>query len=350
MSYIDIAIIVVVALGALIGLWKGFFKTLISFFGWFVSFLVAFFITKPIVGALLDVKGIKNFVVGNGESWSLFTWIYAKLPDLNGSGVLATLLRPLTKIVEEVGGTDLSTGVALLIANGIFSVAVCICLFIIIRILLLLFTMFANAMTQNKLVGALNRLLGLVLGAVKGAWFVGMAMIVLTFLMGMSFMAPVRAQMDKSVLAEPIYNQVVKLTDKFITGGKDTLIKLLDIYERNGSHGGDDGEEQEPAAELGMYTSYNASDFDTEDFKIELKEDNKFTQYSGLSQLNGTYAIDGDTITLTFDNGTVSQCEYGADGWFKLGEIYMCKNGVTPPAPNPDPDPNPAPAFALAFA
>ena len=58
MSYIDIAIIVIVALGALIGLWRGFFKTLISFFGWFVSFLIAMFITQPIAGALLDVKGI----------------------------------------------------------------------------------------------------------------------------------------------------------------------------------------------------------------------------------------------------------------------------------------------------
>lgn len=129
MSYIDIAIIGVVVLGALIGLWKGFFKTLISFFGGLVSFLVAFFLTKVIAEALLDVGAIRNFVVGSGSGWSLYSWIHGKLPPLDElSGILATILKPILSVAESAGG-DITVNVALLLANGIFNILVCIALF-----------------------------------------------------------------------------------------------------------------------------------------------------------------------------------------------------------------------------
>ena len=73
MSWLDLAIIGIVVLGALLGLWRGFFKSVISLFGWLVSFIIAFFITKPIVGALLDAEKVKNFVVGDGSGWSLYS-------------------------------------------------------------------------------------------------------------------------------------------------------------------------------------------------------------------------------------------------------------------------------------
>ena len=177
--YIDIAIIVIVALGALIGLWKGFFKTLISFFGWFMSFLIAMLITKPIAEALLDVGKIRSLVLGT-DGWSFYSWILAKLPaDLDVGGFLGVLLKPILKIAGAS-----ATNVALLLANGMFNVIVCIALFLLIRLFLLLFTMFANAMTRGKFLGALNRLLGFLLGAVKGTALVALVMVVFTFVMG----------------------------------------------------------------------------------------------------------------------------------------------------------------------
>lgn len=228
-SYFDIAILAVVVIAALIGLWRGFFKTLISFFGWFVSFLIAFFLTKPVVGALLEVEKIKNFVVGTGESFSLYKWVFEKLPDLESGGAISALFTPLKAIAETVIGGSITEKVALLIANGIFSIIVCIGLLIALRLILILFTMFANAMTANRFVGALNRLLGFVLGAVKGFAFVCVAMVILSFMMSTALLAPARADLDKSFVAKPVYETVTKLTDKFITGGKERLEKLVHI-------------------------------------------------------------------------------------------------------------------------
>ncbi len=333
MSYIDIAIIAIVVLCALIGLWKGFFKTVISFFGLLVSFMAAFFLTKPVVGALLDIDAVKNFVVGGGSGFSLFGWISGKLSDITSEGVLGTLLSPFIKLSESQG-VDVHTGVSLLLANGIFSIMVCIGLFIVIRFILLLFTMFANAMSKGKFVGALNRLLGLIFGAVKGAWHVCVLMFILSFLLGFSFMAPVRNQIDNSVIAAPVYEQVTKLSEKFITGGEDTLIKLLDLHDKANKP----GEQPEEKPEHGVY-KYAPEDAEDSPFEIELMAGGKFEQRSEGMVLKGNYTLEGEELTLEFEGGNAEKAAINIEnGWIKLGEIYLVKDGHTIPMPEPMPE------------
>lgn len=328
MSYIDIAIIAIVVLCALMGLWKGFFKTVISFFGLLVSFMAAFFLTKPVVGALLDIDAVKNFVVGGGSGFSLFGWISGKLSDITSEGVLGTLLSPFIKLSESQG-VDVHTGVSLLLANGIFSIMVCIGLFIVIRFILLLFTMFANAMSKGKFVGALNRLLGLIFGAVKGAWHVCVLMFILSFLLGFSFMAPVRNQIDNSVIAAPVYEQVTKLSEKFITGGEDTLIKLLDLHDKANKP----GEQPEAKPEHGVYKYASSGDEDSV-FEIELMAGGKFEQRSEGTILKGTYEIADGVLTLNFEGLQPSTATIDVEnGYIKLDENYFVKDGYTIPMP-----------------
>lgn len=336
MSYFDLAIIVIVALFALIGLWKGFFKTLISFCGWFFAFLIAFFITKPIAGALLDVAGVRSFVIGTGKGWSMYQWIYGKLPPMeNATGILEVILHPFIKIASNVGG-DLRQNVALLLANGVFSIVVFFGLLIVLRLLLLLFTMFANAMTKGKLAGALNRLLGLVMGAVRGLGLIAIVMVLMTFLMGMSFMSPVRAQLDDSVLAQPMYNQVSRITNKFINGGDATLRKLLKFIDQ-------DEEEEEPAPDdpsVGVYYGVTREGEESEfAYTLEFKADGTcvLTVMVGAEVYdtrNGTYFIDGEDLTLNLtDPDETDSGIYNADGWVYVNGLDMqfAKEGVTPP-------------------
>lgn len=230
MSYIDIAIIVIVSLGALIGLAKGFFKSIISLFGWLVSFIIAVLLTKVVGEALLDIEFIKGFVLG--EQASLFSLILSKLPPLDSTGVIGFLLKPIIEIVTGSAaiagaGVSLETGVALILTNGIYSVIVCILLFIVIRIVLLLVTMFANAMTAGKFLGAINRLLGFVVGAVKGFGTVCILILIMSFTLTLPIMAPVNAQIEKSVIAKPVSEFVFNMTEKFLKSDENIIDKLL---------------------------------------------------------------------------------------------------------------------------
>ena len=48
MSYLDIAFIALIVIFALIGVKRGFIKSVIGMFGWIVSLLIAFFCAKPL--------------------------------------------------------------------------------------------------------------------------------------------------------------------------------------------------------------------------------------------------------------------------------------------------------------
>ena len=346
MSWLDLAIIGIVVLGAFLGLWRGFFKSVISLFGWLVSFIIAFFITKPIVGALLDAEKVKNFVVGDGSGWSLYSWIYRSLPDLS-SGFWSKLLKSLISVATDVaasGNGDVNTNVALMLANGVFSVIVCLGIFIVIRFLLLLFTMFANAMTKDKLTGAANRLFGLVIGAVKGVGFVCVIMVLMTFLMGVGFMAPVREQLDKSVIGAPLYKQISRATDSVISGGKNRLETLLRIWARgnentdgdNENNGGNNGETEEKPY-VGEYSFTEMSNNDELTYKLELKADGTFslkTYVDGVPdarEQHGNYTVGGENVTLNFSDGDEDTVILG-DGWIYMWEQFFTKPGVTPPA------------------
>ncbi len=368
MSWLDLAIIVVVVLGALIGLWRGFFKSVISLFGWLVSFIIAFFITKPIVGALLDAEKVKNFVVGSGSGWSLYNWIYRSLPDLS-SGFWSKLLKSLINVATDMaasGNGDVNTNVALMLANGVFSVIVCLGILIVIRFLLLLFTMFANAMTKDKLAGAANRLFGLLIGAVKGFGFVCVMMVFMTFLMGVGFMAPVREQLDKSVIGAPLYKQISRATDSVISGGKNRLETLLRIWARGNENTGGDEENNGGDTEEKPYAGeYSATEQSGENkvktYKLELKADGTFALQIAIdgivdadSTRNGNYAVNGENVMLNFSDGDEDTILLG-DGWLYMWEMFFTKPGVTPPAQIENGDeeqtpPTPETSARLAFA
>ena len=304
MSYFDIGIIAVVVLFALLGLWKGFFKTLISFFGWTVSFLIAFFLTKPVANALLDVARIRHFVLGVGDGWSVYQWISGKLAS-DGLGFLTTLLKPLVATSEKAGVPS-EIGVPLLLANGMFSAVVCLVMFLSIRLLMLLFTLFANAMTRDKFKGSLSRFLGFLIGAAKGGTVVCYVMVFFSFTMGLGFMAPARKQLDKSVIALPVYNQVVKFTDKYLAGDDDTLTKLVDLLglEMGGRLPEEPEEPEEPGdpapAYCGTYTG-----------TMTQGDENPIVMtYTLVLDKNGTY-----TLTISVNDGSNDSVFTGTYDW-----------------------------------
>lgn len=329
MSYFDIAIIAIVALGALVGLWKGFFKTFISFFGWTASFLIAFFLTKHVANALLDIGKVRHFVLGTEGGWSLFQWISGKLPSLEESGGFVEILfSPLIETSVKAG-VDPLLGVPLLLSNGMFSAVVCLALFLIIRMFMLIFTLFANAMTKGKFKGMLNRFLGFLFGAVKGTATVCFIMVFLTFVMGLSFMAPVREQLDKSVIAQPVYKQVVKLSDKYLAGNEATLNKLL-------HHLGLEEKDNAPAycgtytgqsTHIPLYGTYTVTVADATYTLALGEETNAYTLKTTIGENEtsemGTYTVEGNSVTLTSN----AEGATPRTGTFGGGELTL--DGIT---------------------
>lgn len=247
MSIADIVIIVVVALMALIGLWKGFFKTVISFCGWFVSMLIAVLTARVVAEALLDIDAVGNFVAGAGEGVSLFTLFKRMLPDkllalkagateaeitkALGESVVASLVSPFIGVLrgEMIASSALTVGdgIALGMAGGLFEVIVGFALFIVLRIIMTLLVMFLKSLIdKDKKQGMLSRLGGFAFGAVRGTLYCAVLLLIVGFMTPFSFMQSLTAEIDKGVLARPIATQVYALSGK-ISSNENYYNKLV---------------------------------------------------------------------------------------------------------------------------
>ena len=246
MSIADIVIIVLVVLMALIGLWKGFFKSLVTFCGWFVSILVSMLIARVVAEALLDVPALGNFVAGS-EGFSLFGFFKGMLPEellalessateaqirtALGDGVVAAIVSPfigvLTNTTISASALSVGEGIALAMAGGLFEVMVGVALFIVIRIIMTLLVLFLKSLINpDKKKGALERLGGFLLGAARGVLFSCVLLLIVGFMTPFNFMGQITADIDQSVLARPIATQVYALSGK-ITSNENYYNKLL---------------------------------------------------------------------------------------------------------------------------
>lgn len=252
MSIADIIIITMVAFMALIGLWKGFFKTLITFCGWFISMLFAVLTAGVIAEALLDVESIGNFVAG-GDGMSIFSFFYGMLPsqikslpvrasasDIEsaiGVGAVGAIIRPFLDVLTKGpiinSSATVGEGIALLLAGGVFEVLVGIAMFIVVRIIMTLLVLFLKSLVSENATGALGRLGGFLLGAVRGGLYCAVLLLIVGFLTPFTFMEPVTAEIDNGILARPVAEQVYTLSAK-MTANDNYFNKLLKLRGKGG--------------------------------------------------------------------------------------------------------------------
>ena len=182
MSVVDIVVIAILAVFAIIGFVKGFLNTLLSLFGNLASLALAIVIVKPCVKFF---DGIFHMVEKFGAM--IIEKIAEYLPDLSAStmtgtqvanhltsqGVLGKLISFFIDRTDSViygyEATDLSATLSANLGGFAATVVTVIIMFILIRIGVFFLSKIFDAITKKSAIGGLDRLLGLVFGAIKGA-------------------------------------------------------------------------------------------------------------------------------------------------------------------------------------
>lgn len=267
MSYIDIAILVLIAACGLLGFFRGFFKSLIAFCGFIVSVLLVFFIAKPVANAMLDITAVGNWVAG--ADGGLFNFVFSKFPEgleqistaeiamvyaaegeagvkelftlsVSGGGVLSEFFMSLCyPLVQSalINPTYLASGietarqiVAIELSFGIFTVIVGVCLFFAIRLLVAILSILFRNIGANPSVTM--RFLGFIVGAAKGALYTVIIFLAISFLPAFDFMDKYNEQLDKSMFADKVSEVSLAIAEKAFESKPDDVRyeKLVEIY------------------------------------------------------------------------------------------------------------------------
>ncbi len=247
---IDVAIVLAVLIFALVGLKKGFFKSFFSLFSWVVCLIIAVLVAKYVARW---INGIHNFSgdIGNalqgplantneffGRSMSEFADAQAVLDAIPAS--LNKILQTLTKSVFT--GMDISTlsaettvgqvvgtsigGICMVVISGIL-------VFIVLKIVVALLSKLFESLARTKVLGGLNKVLGLLFGVVKAGVIIFAINIALVFLT----LIPVVNKtitplvMENTKIEKFVYTQADNVVDKYVINGNIIQTWISNLWE-----------------------------------------------------------------------------------------------------------------------
>ena len=185
---IDVAIVLALVIWGIIGMRKGFLKSIISLFSWVVCLGIAFLTAKYVAGwinGIFDFAGligdkVSKSLISSNEFFSTAINSFASQEELlaavpeNVNG----MMKQLIKVVFSNSSINMQSteSVGVVVGDGIGHLAMVviagILVFIVLKIALALLTKLINNLTKSKIIGGLDKVLGCLFGVLKAGFII----------------------------------------------------------------------------------------------------------------------------------------------------------------------------------
>lgn len=267
MSWVDIVIIALMGLCALFGVFRGVKKSLLSTAAFVLSLVIAFFLSKVVAEALLGIEGVRNFVLGNGEHWSLYKWLFERTNTVLPSDYLNSVFyQPVTEIISAYPGYTtaftLEKGRAVYYAFMLFSAICGVGIYLVSRLILSIATVIIKSFIGKHKSGV-SRLFGFVFGAGHGFLWAMLITLLFTMIGGftfVSFINTVETEYEQSVVAKTVYDWAYVVRNKVYLPDKDMYARVVDRSGLNIIPDEDEGEGEDAfplsGAKLDIYVDF----------------------------------------------------------------------------------------------
>ena len=246
---VDIVLVLTLAIYAIIGIKKGFVKSVLSLFSWSVCLLVAILTAKYVTNWINGIfnfteffgNKISNSLSSSNEFFSLAINTFSTKEELiaaipsNINGLIKQIIKIVftnsnvnmqsTDSIGNVTGDSLSA-IAVTIVTGIL-------IFIVLKVAILLISKLLNKLTSGKVMGSLNKILGCSFGLLQAL------VIVLTInfvLVGLSLIPAVNKTItpiisENTYVEKYVYKGTDKLFEKYIIEGDLLKNWTNDLWE-----------------------------------------------------------------------------------------------------------------------
>lgn len=251
MNYVDIVIIAVIALYALLGLWRGFGKTTIKFLCFGLAVLATWLIVGSVTNWLLSVGFINNFITGENISLSRLYYssfgeeiLYATAETKLG-GAMGLYINPMIVRYTAIGGPaayglTYAEFISVNLAVNTLSIILCVLLYIVIRLVaMILGWLLKKIFCHGDNVGVVSRLLGFVVGAARGVALVMVLLIVSTVIFPLGFAQPYTKSVSEGIIANFSAKYTYIAFDAAIYGGEKNTEKTENWLKSAGFNKGE---------------------------------------------------------------------------------------------------------------
>lgn len=245
MNYFDIIIIAIVVFWAMVGILRGFGKTMIKLLCFVLAMGATYMLMDVVVDFISQVEFLRNFVIGDGFSLKGMYDGFANLwttgqvnADENIAGLFVT---PLMKHIEALGGAsafglEAYELVSIVLAINSFNIILCLLMYFVIRIVAAIIGFILRKIFIHGVAGGFSRLIGFVFGAVRGVAWAAVLMVVccVIFPINQEWATTVSETANESFIVQNVGSYVYEGYDWAMYGNEDSGEKLENMLKKFG--------------------------------------------------------------------------------------------------------------------
>lgn len=228
-SWVDIAIIAIIAFFALIGLWKSAGKTILKLICFIGALAITYFGATYVLNWVFGMEWVTNILLTPLKGL-YYNWIsgITLLEDGTFPGVIGSIVNPIIATVDVasygVTVTELAAGI---LAYNAVKIIVYILVYAVARCVVSIIGWIVKKVAFGGTPNALGRLVGFVFGAVRGAALVVVLLIVSTALYAIGPLKTLYADnVDNSMIGSKVAGFVNAQYDKFLYGDSEVQLML----------------------------------------------------------------------------------------------------------------------------
>ncbi len=298
MNLFDLGFLILIVLFAIIGVLRGFFKTLASFCGWFVAFVLAIVLAKVVAGWICNWGFIKGLFFDSGEGFSFYNKIYGAMPEelknisrtqladavagaqnptdaiiktISDKSFLLGFLASLFKgsLIEPLADPqvlsfsfdNLAQGFSILISGSILVIFSGIFLFILLRIVTFVLQLVLKSI---KLPAIIDRPLGGLMGVARAVGYTVVLLMAFGFMLNFSFMQNVRVELygdetHRPAVIKPLADWTMNITDKLMKYDDTSKIFVAAGCASSADPEGSDSDEDAEAISTAAFSGWRAT-------------------------------------------------------------------------------------------
>lgn len=204
---VDLIIIAIVLLFVFIGYKKGLTGSLIKLLSFVIAVALAFMLYKPVANAIIENTEIDDNIK------EAITRTFNQEDNNEKEGEKNTPLTMVENINNEIENAtnEVKTTIIEETTKTIINVASAIVIYIIVRIILLIISLFASQITKLPLIKQADEIGGIVYGAVEGIVIVYIALSIISLISVIWVDNIAVTAITKSVLGNMLYNNNIIL-------------------------------------------------------------------------------------------------------------------------------------------
>ncbi len=212
LSYMDFIVIAIIAIFAIFGYKRGFLRSVVGMLSLIASIALAWML-YPVVTDLFTSLGLSNIV---------FEEIQNVMSSHIGSTEQISALPQFMRAAASAGSAEIIASTAAALTETVMNIISFIAVLIIARIIIWIAQKLLIAVSKIPLIGFVNKLAGLLLGAVQGLLITFILFSIIYAIVPMSDNSSLYSSIENSVIAGKVYdaNPIINI---FVSDESNTL-------------------------------------------------------------------------------------------------------------------------------